>query len=303
MKTKNKILVAVDLEEQALIALKYAVHFAELLDYELETVTVVEETNLISKLFSSDEIVVKLNQGIRERLDKTIEPFIKKVKINSHIAYGKPYEKISELANSIKPCFIIMGKSELSGRNISLLGSNSMHVILEAGFPVITINGKYDFDLYKKEHKEILVPLDLKKSINDQITAAIEFARLLNTGVRIYSVQTSGGKGREAKMLNQIAEAKKLITSAGIKCIAEINNNPSKPIYELIQEKAMEIKASMIIIMTRSESKLTEFIIGSKAMEIINNSNIPVMSIEPWDLEEGSEIFSTFFDPLKYIKK
>jgi nucleotide-binding universal stress UspA family protein len=196
-----------------------------------------------------------------------------------------------------------MGKSERSGRNISLLGSNSMHVILEAGFPVITINGKYDFDLYKKEHKEILVPLDLKKSINDQITAAIEFAKLLNTGIRIYSVQTSGGKGREAKMLNQIAEAKKLITSAGINCIAEINNNPSKPIYGLIEEKAMEIKASMIIIMTRSESKITEFIIGSKAMEIINNSNIPVMSIEPWDLEEGSEIFSSFFDPLKYIKR
>jgi hypothetical protein len=59
----------------------------------------------------------------------------------------------------------------------------------------------------------------------------------------------------------------------------------------------------MIIIMVRSEGKITDFITGSKALEIINKSNLSVMSIEPWDMETGSEVFSVLFDPLNIIKK
>jgi nucleotide-binding universal stress UspA family protein len=303
MKTKNKILVALDLDEQAMIALQYAAYFAEKLDYELEAITVVEESNILSKLFASDELVIKLNQGIKDKVDKAIAPYKGNIKINANIAYGKPYEKIMETARQIKPCLIFMGKSELSKQNQLLLGSNSMHVILEAGFPVVTIRGDFDFNTYKKEHKEILLPLDLKKGIAEQVTAAIEFAKLLKTSIRVFSIQTSGGKGREAKMLTQVAQTKKTIIDAGITCNAEIINSLDGDITELINQQVMEHKAAMIIIMTRSENKITELIIGSKASDIINKSNIPVMSIGPWDLESGSEVFSLFFDPLNIINK
>ncbi len=303
MKTKNKILVALDLEEQAMIALKYAAHFAEMLDYEIEAMTIVEESNIISKLFTSDEVVIKLNQSIKEKVDIAIAPYIKKVKINTSIAYGKPYEKIVEYADLIKPSFIIMGKSELSKQNQLLLGSNSMHVILEAGFPVITIRGDFDFNKYVKDHKEILVPLDLKKEISEQVTAAIEFAKLLKTSIRIFSIQTSGGKGREAKMLTQLAQTKKTIIDAGIHCIAEILNVQDGDLTELICQEAIKNKSALIIIMTRAESKIAELIIGSKALDIINKSDIPVMSIEPWDSESGSAVFSMFYDPLNIVTK
>jgi len=303
MKTKNKILVALDLEEQAMIALKYAVHFADMLDYDIETITIIEESNIISKLFTSDELVIKLNQGIKEKIDTAIAPYLKNVKINSTIIYGKPYQKIVEYANTIKPSFIVMGKSDLSKQNQPLLGSNSMHVILEAGFPVLTIRGDFDYNKYVKEHREILVPLDLKKGISEQVTAAIEFAKLLKTSIRIFSIQTTGGKGREAKMLTQVAQTKKTIIDAGIPCVAEIINVQDGDITELICKQALKYKSSMIVIMTRAEGRFTELIIGSKALDIINKSDIPVMSIEPWDKESGSDVFSMFFDPLKIINK
>jgi len=303
VKTKNKILVALDFEEQAMIALQYAAYYADILDYDLEVITIVEESNIISKMFSTDELVVKLNQGIKEKVDHAIAPYVKKVKINSSIEYGKPYEKIEEFANKIKPCFIFMGKSEMSKRNQALLGSNSMHVILESSFPVVTIRGNYDFETYTKEHKEILVPLDLKKGIAEQITAAIEIAQLLNAPIRLLSIQTSGGKGREAKMLTQIAQTKKTVVDAGISCIAEIITSTAKPVTELICDEALKYKVSLIVIMTRAENKITELIIGSKASDIINKSNIPVLSVKPWDLESGSDIFSLIFDPLNIINK
>ncbi len=303
MKTKNKILVALDLEEQAMIALKYAVYYAQKLNYEVEAITVVEESNVLSKIFSTDELIIKLNQGVKEKVESALAPYIDKVKINSTIAYGKPYEKVEEFASKLKPAFIVMGKSEMDKKNQELLGSNSMHVILEAGFPVVTIQGNYDFEKYTSEHKEILLPLDFKKGISKQVTAAIEFAKIFNNSIRIISIQTSGGKGREAKMLTQIAQTKKTIADSGISCVAEIMTKNDKSITEIICQEAIKYKASMIIIMTRSENKITEFIIGSKALDIINHSNLPVMSIEPWDEDSGSEVFSMFFDPLKIINK
>jgi len=303
MKTNNKILVALDLEEQAIIALQYAVHFGKILGYEIEALTVVEESNILSKLFSSDEIVLKLNNEVQKKVDTAISPYKNEIKINTTISYGKPYEKVMQHAAKIKPCFIVMGRSEFSRHDLPLIGSNCMHVILEAGFPVITVRGHYDFKTFAKEHREILVPLDLKKGISEQLTASIEFARLFKTSIRLLSIQTSGGKGREAKMLNQIAQTKKIIADSGIDCTAEIFTKPGKSLTELICEEAEKRKSLMIIIMVRSEGKITEFIIGSKALEIINKSNLPVMSIEPWDMESGSEVFSVLFDPLNIIKK
>ena len=303
MKTKNKILVALDLEEQAMIALQYAVNYAEKLNFEIEAITVLEESSMLSKILSTDELVVKLNKEIKDKVDAAIAPFLKRIKINSTIAYGKPYEKIVEHATKIKPSFILMGKSEISKKNSAVLGSNCMHVILEAGFPVITVRGDFDLKIYNKDHKEILLPLDLKKGISEQVTAAIAFAQLLKTSIRVISIQTSGGKGREAKMLTQIAQTKKTIIDAGIECVAEIIDKTDKSVTELICEEAIKCKAAMIVIMTRSENRITEFIIGSKAFDIINSSNLPVMSIQPWNPETGSDVFSVIFDPLNIINK
>jgi nucleotide-binding universal stress UspA family protein len=303
MKTNNKILVALDLEEQAMIALQYAVHFGKILKYDIEAITVVEESNILSKLFASDEIVLQLNKEVQEKVDNALSPYKNDIKINTTISYGKPYEKVMQHAAKIKPCFIVMGRSEYSKHDLPLLGSNCMHVILEAGFPVLTIRGHYNFESYSKEHREILVPLDLKKGISEQLTASIEFAKLFKTSIRLIAVQTSGGKGREAKMLSQIAQTKKMIAEAGIVCIAEIVTIADKSLTDIICEEAEKRKALMIIIMVRSEGKITDFIIGSKALEIINKSNLPVMNIEPWDMETGSEVFSVLFDPLNILKK
>lgn len=302
MKTKNKILVALDLEEQSVIALQYAEHFAELLDYELDILTVVEESNLFSKLFSSDEIIEKISKGITQRVDKIIEPYIKKVKINTKIVFGKPYEKIVEHANEIQPAFIFMGKSEHPDFKRPFIGSNSLHVILESDYPVITIRGEYDFEKYKKEHREIFIPVDLKKDISDQVTAAIEFAKLLKTSLRLFSIESTGSKGKEARMLTQLAQTKKAIIEAGVACTAELIQNTEKNVYELICEKAEQIKPALIVIMTRQESKLADLFMGSNARNIINNSTVPVLSVEPWDNNEGSKVFSQYIDIFNVYK-
>lgn len=299
MNTNKKILVALDLDEQSLIALKYAEFYAKDLNYELDVITIVEETSMISKLFSSDEMLVKLNEELKEKVKNVVKPYENEVKIYTHIAYGKPYEKIVELAQVVKPVFIVMGRSDISKEEISFLGSNAMHVITESGFPVITIHGNPDFEKYKMQNREILLPLDFKKDVTEQVSVAIEFANIMKMPIHLISIQTTGGKGREAKMLTQLGLVKKTIVGAGIKCSSEMIYEPEKKIYELICQEAEKRESTLIIIMTGAESKISSFFIGSNAMDIIQHSKIPVLSIEPWNIEMGSSVFSLIYDIFK----
>ena len=303
VKTKNKILVALDLEAQSVVALKYAEYFAEILDYELDVLTVVEESGLLSKLFSAEEVEKKLNKDVQERVDKLIEPYTSKVKINTSISYGKPYEEIVQYANMTQPSIIFMGKSEMPKYKRAFLGSNSLHVILESDFPVITIRGDYDFDKYEKEHKEILVPLDLGKRISEQVVAAMEFSNMLDTSLYFYAIERKGSAGERTKILTQLAKTKEAVIKAGVACKTELVSDGNTPVYELICKEAEKISASLIVIMTREENKFTDLFMGSNARDIINNSDIPVLSIEPWDQEAGSKVFSQFIDVLNVYDK
>lgn len=298
MKTTKKILVAIDFDEQSLIALKYAKYYAEVSKYELEVMSVIEESNFISKLFSSDELTVKLNEEAKNKLNEIVKSTCEGVKVHTRIENGKPHEKIIDVAEEIKPAFIFMGKSELPKFKRPFVGSNTMHVILESIYPVVTIRGNFDFDTYKNEHREILLPLDFNYQTSEQVTAAIAFAQMFNTGIRVIAIQTSGDKGEEMKLLTKLGKTKKVIEETGISCESELIQEEKLSVTEIIVETSVKNKSSLVVIMTRQESKITEYVLGSNARDLISNMNIPVVSIEPWDTNEGSKIFSLLYDPL-----
>lgn len=303
MNTNKKILVALDLDEQSMIALKYAEYYAQRLNFELEIISVIEQSSLISNLFSSDEMIEKLKKELKNKVNQVVKTCTKNIKINTHILEGKAYEKIDELANKVKPAFIIMGRSEFAKKELSFIGSTCMHVILESGFPVITVRGYRDIEKYKKNNKEILLPLDFKKEVRKQVSVAIELANLIELPIHLISIQTSGGKGREAKILTQLGLVKKIITNAGIKCSSEMINEPDKKVYELICQEAVKRESAFVLIMTHAENKFSSFFIGSNAMEIIHHSDIPVISVEPWDKDSEKSLFATISDPLNVFEK
>ena len=303
MDTNKKILVALDLDEQSMIALKYAEHYAQILNYEIEVVTVLEESSLVSKLFSTDEMMIRLEKELEKNVEQAVKSFSKKVKINTHIMHGKPYEKIEQVARETKPAFIVMGRSDFAKKEISFLGSTSMHVILDSGLPVLTIRGYRDIEKYKKENREILLPLDFKKQVRKQVSAAIELAYLFKMPIHLLSVQTKGGKGREAKILTQLGMTQKVIQDAGIKCSSETIFEPERHVYELICQAAVKRDSAFIVIMTRAENKFSTFFMGSNALDIIHHSDIPVMSIEPWEVDAEKSMFSLISDPLNLFKK
>jgi nucleotide-binding universal stress UspA family protein len=93
-----------------------------------------------------------------------------------------------------------------------------------------------------------------------------------------------------------------VIEQAGVNCTTRLIKNPSPPYFKTTLDYANEIDSDMIIIMTQQETDPIEYFISSAAQEILNNSDIPVMCINPSGMFTNS-IWNDLVDPFGLKEK
>ncbi len=288
--TANKIVVPVDFGEQAQIALEQAVRLAHVINGDITLLYVIESHGLFSRLANplQDE---ELKKEINQKLDELIDNVEKKdgIKTDKVIAHGAVYEKISEVAEMLGARFIVMGTNGGSGKLIRrrFIGSNALRVVRESKVPVITIKGKH----HREGCKNIVLPLDLTKETREKVTKAIEFAKLYNSDVRIASVLFTTDEFIVNRLTRQLSQVKSFMEKAGVRCTAEIIKGikGEESLGQIIIDYANKVEGDVIMIMTQQETDITELFIGSAAQEIINKSDIPVLSIVPTPKKDLAE--------------
>lgn len=301
----NKILLAIDFKQQSVIALEYAIYFAQKTKADIDLLYVIEQSGLISKLFSSDENKQKLQNEALKLFNELTSKFEESsdIKLSTHLRYGKVYEQINLLAEEIHPKFIIMGKSEDDSIKKAFLGSNTLHVVKENQYPVMTIRGHDYLPNVHDDRDNIILPLDVTKDTTQKVNTAILFARYFQANIKVISILNGDSIANELQLLKQLNITKEKIKKAEIECTTEIIENPDEePVDQLILDYAYENEAFLIIIMTQSEKHLSHYFLGSTAQEIINNSNIPVLSVLPWDEIKDKSVLNSFVDPLGVLK-
>ncbi len=307
MKTgRNKILVAIDFEEQSINALEHSFEIARLFDADLLLLYVIEVCNVFGKLRSPEEYLKKVIQEAREKFDELeqlagVVTSKASVKTNVLIEKGKPYEKIIETAIENDVIMIVMGKNSISSINKrnKYIGTNTMNVVREAECPVITI----------KEHtknpgkfEKILLPLDFTRQTKKQVQKAIEFGGYFGAKIYVLSVLTSDNKVSRLLKQVQINQVKNAILKNGVKCHTEVVHAQDKLVSDLVVSYSKKIDADLIIIMTQQKKSFVNFYVGSNAQEIIFNSRLPVLSIIP-TAEFKPGVVTSMVDPLGLIKK
>jgi len=75
------------------------------------------------------------------------------------------------------------------------------------------------------------------------------------------------------------------------------------PITELINQYAIADYAHLVVIMTRDENKIPQMFLGTNARELIQTSEIPVLSVKPWDRNKKKSNFNDFYDPFNILGK
>jgi nucleotide-binding universal stress UspA family protein len=287
--TTNRIVIPVDFGEQSLIAIHQAARLAKMINGELTLVHVMETNGFLGRLSNSvnDE---ELKNEINAKLDELIESTLQNegIKADKVLAHGSVYDKVAEVAEMLNARFILMGTNGgNSGIRRRFIGSNSLRIVRESKVPVITIKGKH----HRDGCKNIVLPLDLTKETREKVSKAIEFAKLYGSDIRVVSVLFTTDEFIVNRLTRQLSQVKGFIEKSGTRCTAEIIKGikGEESLGQIIIDYTNKVEGDLLMIMTQQETDFTDLFIGSAAQEIINKSDVPVLSIVPTPKKELAE--------------
>lgn len=298
---KNKIVVPLDFHEQSMIALDQTRGIAKFMNAEIIILYIIEATDIISSMFRKTEQEARIIEEVEKKLKDLAETTSEKfgLPVSVRIEKGKVYEQILKVSEDVNARFIIMGKNDEDEGIKRFIGSNASHVIANSSCPVITLKGK--------EHnlgvKNIVLPLDLTKKTREKVFNAISFGLHFKSAIWMVSVLTGGVSLTRSRIYAKMKKAKSMIEEGGVPCNIKLFKRTELPDYEMIIKYSLDIDADLIMIMTHQESDFRDHYIGKFAHEIINRSDIPVMTMIPGDPEKSKKVVKTIVDPFGIFGK
>lgn len=275
-----QIIIPVDFGEQSLIAVRQSFNMAKLTNSELTLLHVIDNdlmNVLQSKIFSKSDLQEQHLAGVKQQLEDLAAQIRQEsgVKVNTRIMEGKIYDAIVDVSAEEDAGLIIMGTMGAVGLKKRILGSNASRVVREAVCPVITIKGKeHRFGI-----KHILLPLDLTKETKEKVNKAINIARMFGSVIHIVTIVESKDEFINNKLTRQMDQVSDHIQEAGIQCTSEFVKGGD--VVDEILKVAERTQSDLIMIMTQQEVGFTDLFISSAAQEVINRSEVPVLSIRP----------------------
>ena len=276
----SKILIPIDFSNQSMYALNQACNLAQTKNSKVYILSVIEEQNKISSLFLDDQTDILQNK-VKSKLNQICEEIQSKYKIDIEVmvSKGKVYNQIIDVSKMISTDLIVMGTTGSPKEGFKrFIGSNAERVVRLAQCPVITIKGQN----LRNGCQNIILPLDLEKETREKITYAIEYARYWDATIRLVSVLLDDNQHNQNILIKNINQAERFIKDAGVSCSAELVSGDKKvTLGDFVFNYAKENDGDLIMIMTKKEELSLSQNISVTARYIINNSEIPVMSIRP----------------------
>lgn len=280
MSNNNTILVPTDFSEVAQNALGHALKVADLYKNEITLLTIIDDGGILGSIFSgSNDKNELVKEALNTRLDKAIEEAhiqYPNIKINKLIEQGKIYKVIAEVAEVGHYDSIIMGTNGASGMQ-QITGSNASRVINYANVPVVVVKEKP----IGKGYKNIVLPIDLTRESRQKLTWAVHVAKKFDSTIHVIYENTTSEEFRN-KIHAVVNQTQNILDEKGAKYIVRGLDEDKYPdsFAEDTLAYAKEIDADLIMIMSQQEKGFKEFLLGSYAQQIVNNSSkVPVMCI------------------------
>ncbi|MDQ3072611.1 MAG: universal stress protein [Bacteroidota bacterium] len=275
-------LVPVDFSDTAMMALDHAIAVTKAINEGNKLITLlhvieggqfhtVSESSQLDAA-SRDSLAI---EGAINRLKSVIENYNKigDIGFKYIVASGKPYRKISEIAEDINADLIVMGTHGSSGIQ-AFAGSNASKVIQTAHCPVISVKEKP----MQGDYQNIVLPLDLTRETKQKVKIAAMIARFFDATVHILSMNESD-EFLASKLKKNMAQVSKYFQDQGVKTSTTILSSSDFARQAIVWAQGKD--ADLIIIMAQQDRGFSEFIFGSTAQQIVNRSPVPVMTVRP----------------------
>ncbi len=299
---RKNILVPYNFDNESQYSLENTYNIAKYLNANIVILHVVEVSEAISKFLKRNEQLSEFENEIKKKLEKITEKAKKDSGLNVSFLMkrGKVHKQIKLAADEVEARFIVINKTVSTDSERQLLSSNATRIIRESSVPVITMNAN---NKCKLNYKNILLPLDLTKRTREKLFNAISFAMHYEATIRIVSVLMGGIKARKSRIYKKMTKVQKIIEEGGINCTTKLFKKTDKPIHQVVLDYGAHVNADLIIIMTHQESNTKDNYIGAFANQIINEAEVPVLSLTHAAAEGGeNNVAKTMLDPLKLWK-
>jgi len=288
----NNILVPYDFSEIAENALGHAVKIAETYNNEITLLHIVEDGFMEGLLSNNSLKEMLIKEALENKINKIIAEIQSKhkVTINTKIEQGRIYKTIVKVANEGNFDSIIMGSNGAAGVE-QIIGSNASRVIRHSEQPVVVVKEK---SIGTNGYEKIVLPIDISYESRQKVSWAIHLAKKFNSTIHVI-FETEDDEFTRNKIFAAVNSTQDMLGRNGIDYVVrglDEEKYPDNFAKDTLQY-AEEIDADLILIMTQQEIGFSEFIIGSYAQQIVNQSRrIPVMCINP---KEGGYLFEGIF--------
>ncbi|MCF8332668.1 MAG: universal stress protein [Bacteroidales bacterium] len=275
----DKILAAVDFSECSMNAFRHALNYARKIDTNLTLVWVDPET---FKFISSTEEKKEATARAREAFDgiwKQYKNDLPSGELKYLIKRGQVYEEIVKTAVEEEADLIVAGTHGVSGFRDFWMGTNAFRLIMASPIPVLTIR---ESTVPVESIENIIVPIDSTVETKQKNTMVAALAKYFYSTVHVVSVYSS--KMEELRQLvdTHTKETLQYFEQENITC--EYGFREGSNVTTMALEYARANEADLIVIMTEQEIKASNLWMGPYAKQMVNYSEIPVLSIKPKEL-------------------
>jgi nucleotide-binding universal stress UspA family protein len=278
------IIAAIDFSDCSVNALEHAVSIASrgTLDVHMIWVNNPSLTKTTIYSDSSADLVDEIRSQFGKLVDK-FSPMLPDSTIDFVIREGKVYREIIDEAKELESLCIVLGTHGASGFEQFWIGSNANKLISVAQCPVITLRAGIDSKL---DMKCIVMPIDSTLDTRQKVPFTAYLARLFDAEIYVVSIYASKYKTLRRRVDEYTDQACEYLEDEGIIFHRDVLSCDNLTIGTI--DYAKRVKANLISIMTEQETSPYNLLLGPYAQQMVNNSPVPVLSINPFETMEIS---------------
>lgn len=293
---QNKLLLALNIDKNSTNLVEWTKIINEHANLDIIVTTILEKSNIDDKYISNQSQLSTIRTIYENKINNFVGQFFPKYELK--ISWGKPYEEIEKLIFNYNPISTIIQVPLKKGKRY--ICPTVMQIITDVSNPICCIGE--DLNPYTPQ-KEILIPLDITKPYNQQLTVALELALAFKARLHIFSIDYTTDIGHRADLMVRMNKIKSFFEQKQVETNVEIIQNSKEKIIDIINERIDEHKPLFTLIMLRQESDTQEFYLGTIAQKIILNCHSPIITVKPWEesSEEGSLIYRAFINPIELL--
>jgi nucleotide-binding universal stress UspA family protein len=278
------IIAAIDFSDCSVNALEHAVSIASrgTLDVHMIWVNNPSLTKTTIYSDSSADLVDEIRSQFGKLVDK-FSPMLPDSTIDFVIREGKVYREIIDEAKELESLCIVLGTPGASGFEQFWIGSNANKLISVAQCPVITLRAGIDSKL---DMKCIVMPIDSTLDTRQKVPSTAYLARLFDAEIYVVSIYASKYKTLRRRVDEYTDQVCEYLEDEGIIFHRDVLSCDNLTIGTI--DYAKRVKANLISIMTEQEPSPYNLLLGPYAQQMVNNSPVPVLSINPFETMEIS---------------